>query len=119
MGRLRNINEKKPKKTEARILPQYYPSKQKARFEAGYVLEKIGVPYGIRTRVASVKGMCPRPLDEGDAMSFEVLFFYMPGGGKASIILWIMPVLGGLGARFGARVALGGGGRRGLRFILA
>ena len=27
---------------------------------------KIGVPYGIRTRVTSVKGTCPRPLDEGD-----------------------------------------------------
>ena len=25
-----------------------------------------GVPYGIRTRVAAVKGQCPRPLDEGN-----------------------------------------------------
>ena len=25
----------------------------------------IGDPYGIRTRVAGVKGQCPRPLDEG------------------------------------------------------
>ena len=28
---------------------------------------KSGVPTGIRTPVASVKGMCPRPLDDGDA----------------------------------------------------
>ena len=26
-----------------------------------------GVPYGSRTRVAAVKGRCPRPLDERDA----------------------------------------------------
>ena len=26
----------------------------------------IGVPTGIRTPVASVKGRCPRPLDDGD-----------------------------------------------------
>jgi hypothetical protein len=25
-----------------------------------------GVPSGIRTRVAAVKGQCPRPLDDGD-----------------------------------------------------
>ena len=25
-----------------------------------------GVPYGIRTRAANVKGWCPRPLDERD-----------------------------------------------------
>ena len=29
--------------------------------------ERIGVPYGNRTRVAAVKGRCPRPLDERDA----------------------------------------------------
>ncbi len=27
----------------------------------------LGVPYGIRTRAANVKGWCPRPLDERDA----------------------------------------------------
>ena len=27
----------------------------------------FGVPYGNRTRVAAVKGRCPRPLDERDA----------------------------------------------------
>ena len=30
-------------------------------------LKEIGVPYGSRTRVAAVKGRCPRPLDERDA----------------------------------------------------
>ena len=29
--------------------------------------ESFGVPYGSRTRVAAVKGRCPRPLDERDA----------------------------------------------------
>jgi hypothetical protein len=30
-------------------------------------VEKIsGVPKGIRTPVAAVKGQCPRPLDDGD-----------------------------------------------------
>ena len=29
--------------------------------------KNIGVPYGSRTRVAAVKGRCPRPLDERDA----------------------------------------------------
>ena len=29
----------------------------------------IGVPYGSRTRVAAVKGRCPRPLDERDTLS--------------------------------------------------
>src|SRR6266404_4674567 len=33
------------------------------------MLWNIGVPYGSRTRVAAVKGRCPRPLDERDAMS--------------------------------------------------
>ena len=29
----------------------------------------VGAPYGIRTRVAAVRGRCPRPLDEGDVYS--------------------------------------------------
>src|SRR2546426_5479419 len=33
--------------------------------------EEFGVPYGSRTRVAAVKGRCPRPLDERDARSEE------------------------------------------------
>jgi hypothetical protein len=31
------------------------------------MLKEFGVPYGSRTRVAAVKGRCPRPLDERDA----------------------------------------------------
>ena len=31
-----------------------------------FAAQKFGVPYEIRTRVYSVKGSCPRPLDEGD-----------------------------------------------------
>ena len=31
------------------------------------MLKEFGVPYGNRTRVAAVKGRCPRPLDERDA----------------------------------------------------
>jgi hypothetical protein len=34
-----------------------------------YIIESIGVPDGIRTRVTAVKGRCPRPLDDGDARS--------------------------------------------------
>ena len=30
------------------------------------IFNLIGVPNGIRTRVAAVKGRCPRPLDERD-----------------------------------------------------
>ena len=32
------------------------------------MIDSIGVPYGNRTRVAAVKGRCPRPLDERDAL---------------------------------------------------
>ena len=32
--------------------------------------EGSGVPNGIRTRVAGVKGQCPRPLDDGDHRMF-------------------------------------------------
>src|ERR1019366_8559076 len=43
-----------------------------------------GVPTGIRTPVASVKGMCPRPLDDGEAGleidRTETLKLVEPGG---------------------------------------
>ena len=29
-------------------------------------MPEYGVPKGIRTPVAAVKGQCPRPLDDGD-----------------------------------------------------
>jgi hypothetical protein len=38
---------------------------------AGGNLGRCGVPTGIRTPVTSVKGMCPRPLDDGDAGHFK------------------------------------------------
>jgi hypothetical protein len=31
-----------------------------------WAIDLIGVPRGIRTPVAAVKGRCPRPLDDGD-----------------------------------------------------
>ena len=34
--------------------------------DSGVLKEAAGVPTGIRTPVTSVKGMCPRPLDDGD-----------------------------------------------------
>ena len=43
----------------------YKASTNKARHLASYNTERNGDPYGIRTRVAAVKGRCPRPLDEG------------------------------------------------------
>jgi hypothetical protein len=36
------------------------------------MLKNFGVPYGSRTRVAAVKGRCPRPLDERDAIGLGV-----------------------------------------------
>ena len=31
-----------------------------------FIFSMSGIPYEIRTRVAAVKGRCPRPLDERD-----------------------------------------------------
>ncbi len=39
----------------------------------------IGISKGIRTPVPTVKGWCPRPLDDGDTI-FNLLHFF--GGGK-------------------------------------
>ena len=36
-----------------------------------------GVSYGIRTRVAAVRGRCPRPLDEGDPSWFVLCLKYL------------------------------------------
>ena len=44
------------------------PHRQRNKF---LFLYHYGDPYGIRTRVAGVKGRCPRPLDEGVAGHFE------------------------------------------------
>ena len=45
---------------------------------------KIGVPTGIRTPVLTVKGWCPRPLDDGDAglknSNVPALKLVEPGG---------------------------------------
>ena len=39
--------------------------------EASLVCYVSGVPTGIRTPVSTVKGWCPRPLDDGDAVKLE------------------------------------------------
>jgi hypothetical protein len=44
---------------------------KKTPAEAGIFLN-YGVPKGIRTPVAAVKGQCPRPLDDGDAGLFPI-----------------------------------------------
>lgn len=41
----------------------------RARSLNGYKTPKNGVPKGIRTPVAAVKGQCPRPLDDGDLLT--------------------------------------------------
>ena len=38
------------------------------------LLRDVGVPYGNRTRVAAVKGRCPRPLDERDRQGFKLQY---------------------------------------------
>jgi hypothetical protein len=50
---------------------RFTPPQQKGGVKKGKSIMKQqlnkqgGDPYGIRTRVAAVKGQCPRPLDEG------------------------------------------------------
>src|SRR5579883_454548 len=39
------------------------------RIGAPQAIDPIGVPDGIRTRVTAVKGRCPGPLDDGDAVA--------------------------------------------------
>ena len=54
-------------------------SQSKSPQMGAFALRPSGVPYGSRTRVASVKGMCPRPLDEGDSLEEQApLYIYFP-----------------------------------------
>ena len=39
------------------------------------MIDLIGVPKGIRTPVAAVKGQCPRPLDDGDIVQKSVFYY--------------------------------------------
>ena len=42
------------------------------------LMQKYGVPKGIRTPVPTVKGWCPRPLDDGDFHNpFHVVNFFI------------------------------------------
>ncbi len=41
-------------------------SRDRPPISRNQVSENAGIPHGIRTRVAAVKGRCPRPLDERD-----------------------------------------------------
>ena len=50
-----------------RLIPAKYGLQTKRpRLMAGPFCFLFGVPKGIRTPVAAVKGQCPRPLDDGD-----------------------------------------------------
>ena len=40
-----------------------------------------GVPKGVRTPVAAVKGRSPRPLDDGDLRRFPINIVDVDGGG--------------------------------------
>jgi hypothetical protein len=51
----------------------------------------FGVPTGIRTRVASVKGRCPRPLDDGDlriSLLITSAVFYYKTTTKTKLFWW-------------------------------
>ena len=50
--------------TNSKNAPQ--PKGQRASFLNVCLDLRGGIPYGIRTRVAAVKGRCPKPLDERD-----------------------------------------------------
>ncbi len=61
-------------------LGRYSNARRKAKIK-GLLKESFyfGVPTGIRTPVTSVKGRCPRPLDDGDRSQAS---FLACGGGK-------------------------------------
>ena len=53
---------------ESTLLPVVTGSHRhpRSRYGPSALLSPTGIPHGIRTRVAAVKGRCPRPLDERD-----------------------------------------------------
>ena len=53
-------------------LGRYHSNKKTALLTKAAYIRKNGDPYGIRTRVAAVKGQCPRPLDEGVSLEARV-----------------------------------------------
>ena len=69
---------------------------------AGLGMCRYGVPTGIRTPVASVKGTCPRPLDDGDRGDAAFL-------ARDCIDLEVRPRMAGLSR--GTRIPVGGANR--------
>jgi hypothetical protein len=51
---------------QAKVAPREQQPRRLAHPKKSYKF--VGVPDGIRTRVTAVKGRCPRPLDDGDAV---------------------------------------------------
>ena len=70
---------------EAAKKPQ---KKQKSGIAPDFCL--FGAPNGIRTRVTALKGLCPRPLDDGDC-----LCSHPDNGGDFTIIFSVRQTGGG------------------------
>src|SRR5665647_2403537 len=67
------------------------PNPARPQFTVYTEWSDFGAPYGIRTRVAAVKGRCPRPLDEGRNSPGRIVSFAAIGKGRCD---YHFPVLG-------------------------